>query len=104
MLGAFCGDLCARRLLRRRWHHCGIRMGGLRKLSERQAEHVGRVPSYCGRTSALCGRLGRRSSIRRSLVGKDLRCSRQEEVLAEAAAGRSLRWGRDGTTETEGYL
>ncbi|RNC40335.1 hypothetical protein TcCL_NonESM10195 [Trypanosoma cruzi] len=89
MLGTFCGDLCARRLLRRRWHHSGVRIRGLRKLSERQAEHVGHVPSYCGRTSVLCCRLGRRKSIRRSLVGKELRCSLRKEVLAEAAEGRS---------------
>ncbi|RNF00390.1 hypothetical protein TcG_11919 [Trypanosoma cruzi] len=74
------------------------------KPSERQAEHVGHVPSYCGRTSALCRRLGRRTSIRRSLVGKKLRCSRREEVPAEAVAGRSPQSGRDGATDTEGYL
>ncbi|RNC39687.1 hypothetical protein TcCL_NonESM10927 [Trypanosoma cruzi] len=39
----------------------------------------------------LCCRLRRRTSIRRSLVGKDLRCSRREELPAEAAAGRSLK-------------
>ncbi|RNF11559.1 hypothetical protein TcG_09208 [Trypanosoma cruzi] len=89
MLGNFGGDLRARHLLRRRWRHCGIRMGGPRKLSERQAEHVRHVPSYCGRTSALCRSLGRRTSIRRSLVDKELRCSRREEVPAEAEAGRS---------------
>ncbi|KAF8286488.1 hypothetical protein TcYC6_0020600 [Trypanosoma cruzi] len=59
------------------------------KLSERQAEHVKHVPSYCGQTSALCRRLGRRTSIRRSLVGKKLRRSRREESPAEAVAGRS---------------
>ncbi|RNE98664.1 hypothetical protein TcG_12277, partial [Trypanosoma cruzi] len=87
----FCGDLCARRLLRRRWRYCGIRIRGLFKISERQAEHVGHAPSCCGRTSARCGRLGTTTSIRRSLVSKDLRCSRREELLAEAAAGHSLQ-------------
>ncbi|KAF8279342.1 hypothetical protein TcBrA4_0101460 [Trypanosoma cruzi] len=102
MIGAFGGNPRTRHLLKRRWRHCGIRMGGPLKISERQAEHVGHVPSYFGRTSALCRRLGRRTSIRRSLLNKKLRCSRLEEVPAEAEAGRSPQSGRDGATDTEG--
>ncbi|RNC41499.1 hypothetical protein TcCL_NonESM08920 [Trypanosoma cruzi] len=56
---------------------------------ERQAEHVGHVPSRCGQTGALRRRLGRRMSIRRSLVGKELRSFSREEVPAEAEAGGS---------------
>ncbi|RNC52183.1 hypothetical protein TcCL_ESM10619 [Trypanosoma cruzi] len=37
------------------------------------------VQSYCGWTSTLRCRLGRKTSIRRSLVGKELRRSRLEE-------------------------
>ncbi|RNE99706.1 hypothetical protein TcG_11910 [Trypanosoma cruzi] len=74
------------------------------KLSERQTEHVGHVPPRCGQTGALCGSLGRRISIRRSLVDKELRRSRLEEVPAEAEAGRSPQSGRDGTTDTGSYL
>ncbi|KAF8283640.1 hypothetical protein TcBrA4_0060330 [Trypanosoma cruzi] len=48
--------------------------------------------------------VGRRTSIRRSLIDKELRCSRREEVPAEAEAGRSPQSGRDGTTDTEGSL
>ncbi|RNC56202.1 putative thimet oligopeptidase, putative,metallo-peptidase, clan MA(E), family M3 [Trypanosoma cruzi] len=98
MLGDFGGDLRARRLLGRRWSHCGIRILGPLTPSERQAEYVRHVPSYCGRTSALCRRLGGRTSIRRSLVSKELRCSRREEVTAEAERRRGEE--RDGTTDT----
>ncbi|RNC53615.1 hypothetical protein TcCL_ESM09028 [Trypanosoma cruzi] len=89
MLGIFGSDLRARRLLRRRWRHCGIRMRGPLPPSERQAEHVRHLPSYCGWTSALCRRVSGKTSIRRSLVGKELRRSLLEEVPAEAEAGRS---------------
>ncbi|RNC32258.1 hypothetical protein TcCL_Unassigned05144, partial [Trypanosoma cruzi] len=82
MLGNFGGSLRARRLLKRRWSHCGIRIRGPLKLSERQAEHVRHVPSYCGRTSADSAAgwsEGRQSAARWSAricgahVGKKLR-------------------------------
>ncbi|RNC52974.1 putative thimet oligopeptidase, putative,metallo-peptidase, clan MA(E), family M3, partial [Trypanosoma cruzi] len=87
VLGNFGGDLCARCLLRIRRSHCGIRILGPLPLSERQAEHVGRVPSYCGRTSALRRRLSGKTSIRRSLVG---------EKFAALTSGRGDGGGRGG--------
>ncbi|EKF28702.1 hypothetical protein MOQ_007542 [Trypanosoma cruzi marinkellei] len=69
-------------------------MQGLLRLLDGQAEPVGHVSSYCGRTSALCRSLGRRTSIRRSLVGEDLRFPCREAVPAEAAAGRFFSVGK----------
>ncbi|RNC48051.1 hypothetical protein TcCL_NonESM01978 [Trypanosoma cruzi] len=103
MLGTFCGDLCARRLLRRRWHHCGIRIRGLLKLSERQAEHVGHAPSYCGRASAL-PQVGQ-ENLNPPLAGR--------QGFAALTSGRGSGGGsggpvssvrKGGDTNTEGYF
>ncbi|RNC52046.1 hypothetical protein TcCL_ESM10770 [Trypanosoma cruzi] len=90
VLGTFGGDLCARRLLGRRWRHCGIRMRGVLRPLEHQDEHVRQTPSYCGRTSALCRRSGKATLIRCSSFYEELPSARQVEV-PEAGAGRSPR-------------
>ncbi|KAF8281769.1 hypothetical protein TcYC6_0006930 [Trypanosoma cruzi] len=79
----------------------------MRCLSQRlecQSGHVGRVPSYCGRTRRRCCRLGRATLTCRSSFYEEVPSTRQVEVSEAVGVVLPLQCERDGTTEIKSHL
>ncbi|KAF5216623.1 hypothetical protein ECC02_010576 [Trypanosoma cruzi] len=71
---------------------------------ECQSGHVGRVPSYCGRTRRRCCNLGRATLTCRSSFYEEVPSTRQVEVSEAVGVVLLLQCERDGTTEIKSHL
>ncbi|KAF8286767.1 hypothetical protein TcBrA4_0023570 [Trypanosoma cruzi] len=103
-LDIFGSGLRVRHLLGRPWSCRRIRMRGLLQRLESQSGHVGRVPSYCGRTRRLCHRLGRATLTCCSLFYEEVPWTRQVEVPEAVGVNPSPQCGRSSTTEIKSHL